>query len=368
VNEKKFMQRAIALSLKGSPSPRPFVGCVIVKGNKIIAEGYFTEKGNAHAEINALNKAGKKAKNAIMYVSLEPCSHYGRTPPCTKAIIKAGIKKVVVALKDPNPVVNGKGIKELRKAGIQVELGLMEAQAKKINEFYIKFKKTRKPFVVLKAAISLDGKIATKEFDSKWISSKESRKKVHELRSKVDAVLVGENTVIKDNPKLTSRIKNGRNPLRIIVATKKISSKYDVFNDSNFLIATTNKHLFKAKKFKGKVIELKKRTKKKNKRKKGNLIELKETKDSVDLKKLMKFLGKKGISSLMVEGGSKIFTSFLKEKLADKLMLFISPKILGNDSIPLIGKLEIKKASKAIQLKNLSFKKTGKDLLIEAYL
>jgi diaminohydroxyphosphoribosylaminopyrimidine deaminase/5-amino-6-(5-phosphoribosylamino)uracil reductase len=195
----------------------------------------------------------------------------------------------------------------------------------------------------------LDGKIATKNFESKWISCEESRKKVHELRSKVDAILIGENTVLKDNPKLTSRIENGRNPLRVIIAAKKLSPELNVFADKNFLVATTDSKLFFNKKFEGKVIELKGE---------NNLV---------DLKKLIEVLGEKNISSLLVEGGSGIFTSFIKEKLADKLLLFISPKILGNDSIPVFGSLEIKEVKKGIQLKNLSFQKSGSDILVEGY-
>ncbi len=350
MNKKKFMERALEISLKANVSPNPFVGCIIVKNKKIIGEGFYEKNAGKHAEINALNKAGKKAVNAEMFVSLEPCSHYGRTPPCTKAIIQSGIKKVAVALKDPNPLVNGKGINELKKAGIKVETGLLEKKAKKINEAYIKFQKTRKPFVVLKAAVSLDGKIALKNFDSKWISSLESRKLVHALRSKIDAVLIGENTAKKDNPKLTSRIPKSRNPLRIIVCSKKISSSLNVFSDKNFLIAGTDKKLFPEKKFKEKVIEIKGKN------------------NSVDLKKLLIELGKRNISSVLVEGGSQIFTSFLKEKLADKLMFFISPKIFGNDAVPVFGQLETKKISKSIQLKNPVFCKSGSDILFEAYL
>ncbi|MBU2476755.1 bifunctional diaminohydroxyphosphoribosylaminopyrimidine deaminase/5-amino-6-(5-phosphoribosylamino)uracil reductase RibD [Candidatus Micrarchaeota archaeon] len=344
------MKKALELSVKGNVSPNPFVGCVIVKDNEIIAEGFHEKYGEKHAEIIALEKAGEKAKDSTLYVSLEPCNHDGKTPPCTKAIIKAEVKKVVVAMKDPNSLMQGKSLKELKQAGIEVESGLMKKEAEKINESFIKFQKTKKPFVFLKAAISLDGKIATKEFDSKWISSVESRKKVHELRSKVDAILIGENTVLKDNPKLTSRIENSRNPLRVIVTTKKIPENFNVFSDEHFLIATTDSNLFSDKRFEGKVIELKK-----------------EKENLVDLKKLIEVLGEKHISSLLVEGGSAILTSFLKEKLADKLLLFVSPKILGNDSIPVFGNLEIKEVKDSIELKDFSFQKIGKDILVEGY-
>lgn len=344
------MQKALELSLKGNPSPNPLVGCVITKANKIIATGFHKKFGEAHAEINALKKAGKKAINAEIYVSLEPCTHFKgkKTPACAQAIIKSGIKKVFIALTDPNKKVKGKGIKQLKKAGIKVETGLLKEKAEKINESFIKFQKTGQPFVTLKAAITLDGKIASKTFESKWISSEESRKKVHEMRSKTDAVLTGENTVLKDNPKLTARIKGGRNPLRVIVTSKKIPSDYNVFVDSNFLIATTDKKLFSEKKFQGKILELKA---------KNNLV---------DLKKLLSELGKRNVSSLLVEGGSGIYSSFVKQKLADKLVLFIAPKILGS-GIPVFGGLGVKKPEKALELKCVSFSETGKDLLLEGY-
>ncbi len=357
-SEKKFMQKALDISLKGNPSPNPFVGCIIVKNNKIISKGFHKKFGEKHAEINALQKAGKKAKNAELYVSLEPCSHYGKTPPCVNAIINSKIKKVFIALKDPNKLVNGKGIKKLKKAGINVKTGLLKKQAEKINKAFIKFQKTKKPYVILKTAMTLDGKIASQSFNSKWISNKKSRKKVHEIRNKVDAILVGENTVIKDNPKLTSRIKNGRNPLRIIVAGKKLSSKLNVFADENFLIATTNKKLFKEKKFKGKIIELKIKNKK--------AIKLKEKNNLVNLNDLMKILGKKGISSVLIEGGSKIYTSFLKQKLIDKFVFFIAPKILGK-GIPVFGDLKTKKINKAVKLTGISVELIESDLMITAY-
>ncbi len=347
--QEKFMQRALDISLKGNPSPNPFVGCVIVKNNEIIAEGFHESFGKKHAEAVALEKAGSQAEDAVLYCSLEPCNHTGKTPPCTQAIISAGIKKVVAATLDPNPLMQGKSLEQLEQAGIETQAGLLKEKAEKVNEAFFKFQKTKKPFVILKAATTLDGKIATKSFDSKWISSEESRKKVHELRSKVDAVLVGENTVLKDNPQLTSRIENGRNPLRVIVSSKKLSSELNVFSDSNFLIFTTDSDFFSGQKFKAKVIKAKGE---------NNLV---------DLNKLLSVLGEKNISSLLVEGGSGIFTSFLKEKLVDKLLLCISPKVLGK-GISVFGDLGIEKIRNAIELKNVSFEEVGTDFWITGYL
>ncbi|HEW81509.1 MAG TPA: bifunctional diaminohydroxyphosphoribosylaminopyrimidine deaminase/5-amino-6-(5-phosphoribosylamino)uracil reductase RibD, partial [Nitrospirae bacterium] len=214
------MQRALELAnkAKGRTSPNPMVGAVIVKGYRIISEGYHKKAGTPHAEIVALKKAGNKAKDATMFVTLEPCCHTDkRTPPCTKAIIASGIKKVIIATNDPNPKVSGKGIKELRKAGIETEVGILRSEAKHLNESYNKFIIKKKPFVVLKIAQSLDGKIATAKGESKWITGKTARKHVHQLRNDLDAVLVGIGTVMKDDPSLDCRLRGGRDPYRIIV-------------------------------------------------------------------------------------------------------------------------------------------------------
>ncbi|HDK41642.1 MAG TPA: bifunctional diaminohydroxyphosphoribosylaminopyrimidine deaminase/5-amino-6-(5-phosphoribosylamino)uracil reductase RibD, partial [Nitrospirae bacterium] len=223
ISNKKYMKKALALAAKGKgrTSPNPVVGAVIVKGKRIIAEGFHKKAGTAHAEIVALKKAGSKARGATLYINLEPCCHTDKkTPPCTKAIIQSGIKKVVVAMKDPNPKVSGQGIRELKKAGINVEIGLMREEALKMNEAFAKFIKKKEPFVILKMAQSLDGKIATAKGESKWITGEESRKLVHRVRNEVDAVLVGIGTVKKDDPSLTCRIKGGRNPYRIIADSK----------------------------------------------------------------------------------------------------------------------------------------------------
>src|SRR3972149_5350146 len=218
---EKYMKRAIDLALmaKGRTSPNPMVGAVIIKGGKIAGEGYHKKAGTQHAEVNAINSAGKNAKDGIMYVTLEPCCHQGRTPPCTKTIIKSGIKKIVIGMVDPNPIVSGKGIEELKGAGIQVSTGLLEKECKRLNEVYIKYITTKKPFVLLKVAMSLDGKIATCKRGSKWITSEPSRERVHNLRDEVDAVMVGIGTVLQDNPNLTVSLKRGnvKNPIRIIV-------------------------------------------------------------------------------------------------------------------------------------------------------
>src|SRR3989338_8836491 len=217
ISHKKYMAIALKLAEKGRGyvSPNPLVGCVIVKRGKIVGKGYHKKYGEEHAEINALRAAGKKANNATMYVNIEPCSHWGKTSPCTEKIVEAGIREVIVAIEDPNPLVDG--YKELKFRGLKTKIGILEEEAIKLNEVFIKYIKTKKPFVMLKLAMSLDGKIATSTGDSKYITSTEARKYVHQIRNDVDAVMVGINTVIRDDPILDSRLVKGKNPIKVIV-------------------------------------------------------------------------------------------------------------------------------------------------------
>ena len=226
---------------KGFVSPNPLVGCIVVKRGKIVGRGYHKKFGEAHAEINALKVAGKKAMNATLYVNIEPCSHWGKTSPCTEKIVESGIREVVVGMEDPNPVVDG--YKELKFRGLKTRIGILRKKAKKLNEAYVKYIKTKKPFVILKLAMSLDGKIATSTGDSKYITSREARKYVHQLRGEVDAVMVGINTVMRDDPLLDARLVKGKNPTKIVVdSTLKISERAKIFKDpSKVIIATTKK-------------------------------------------------------------------------------------------------------------------------------
>ena len=238
------MQTAIALARKGigKTSPNPAVGAVIVKNGRIIGKGYHKKAGRAHAEINALKQAGIKAKGAEMYITLEPCNHFGRTPPCTDVIIKAGIKKVFIGMKDPNPLVAGKGVRRLRSAGMDVEVGILEDECRGINEAYIKYITTKTPFVTLKLASTLDGKIATAAGESKWITGEDARRFAHRMRREADAVMVGIGTVLKDNPELTTRLVKGKDPIRIVVDSQlRIPVNAKVLNKKRggIIIATT---------------------------------------------------------------------------------------------------------------------------------
>ncbi len=351
------MKKAFELAKKGKGKtyPNPTVGCVIVRKGKIVGQGFTQPAGQNHAEIEALNSCKQSLEKAEMYSTLEPCSHFGKTPPCTKAIIKSGISRVVIGSIDSNPLVNGKGVQELLEAGIKVEIQENE-EIKKLNEDFFKFILTKKPFIILKAAISLDGKICSETGDSKWISGEDSRKKVHKMRSECNAILVGIKTVLKDNPQLTARIPEGRNPLRIILdSSLKIPLQANVLSDSNVLIICSKK--------------VQEKKLKKLKRKEIQVMQVNELNGKLDLNELLKVLGEKGIVSLLVEGGSEVFSSFIAEKLVDKIVLFVAPKIIGGkNSKSFVEGKGIQKISEALTVQEMSVEKSGEDLLIQGYL
>ncbi len=356
--DDKFMKRVIQIAsrYKGQASPDPTVAAIIVKNGKIISEGFHNKHKSPHAESYAIAKAKDKAKGATLYVNLEPCCHWGNTPPCTENIIKSGIKRVVAAMKDPNPLVNGKGFKELLKAGIEVKVGVREKEAKDLNENFIKHISQKLPFVILKIAMSLDGKIATRTKQSKWISHEESQKYVHKLRSENDAVLIGKNTAIIDNPLLTARkVKTQKQPVKVIVDSKlsmPIDRKFINDKSSQTIIATTNL----AKKEKIYQFE-----------KKGcKIIIVPRKKNKVNLKKLLFILAKMNITSILVEGGSQIAGSLIDENLVDKIVFIISPKIIGGkNAIPSIAGNGAKSLKEATKVKNWRVKKSGEDIIIE---
>lgn len=348
-NDTFYMQKALSLAKKGlfQTSPNPCVGAIIVKNNKIIGQGYHKKAGQDHAEIAALKNC-KEPKNATLYLTLEPCCHHGKTPPCTDEIIKSGIRKVVIAMKDPNPLVNGKGIQKLKNARIKIKTGILEKEAKDLNQAYAKYIKTGLPFVTLKIAMSLDGKIATESGESKWITCLESRKYAHKLRSQSDAILTGINTILKDNPHLGVRYVKGKDPLRIILDSKlRIPLNSKVLRDKNVLLVTTNACN------KQKLLKLKKEN-----------YRIKIFNKKINLKNLLKYLGKEKITSILVEGGSEINGSFINNKLADKICCFIAPKIIGgNKAKTAIGGKGISRIQDIIKIENWRTKKIGQDLL-----
>ncbi len=360
----KYMKLALSLAEKGKGkvSPNPLVGCVIVKEFKIVGKGFHKIFGEAHAEINALAQAGNKACGATMFVNLEPCCHYGKTPPCTDKIISSGLKEVIIGIKDPNPLINGKGIRQLKAAGIKLKVGVLARESSKLNQIYLKYITKKIPFVILKTALSLDGKIATRTGDSKWISSESSRSYVHTLRSQVDAILVGINTILKDNPELTVRddtkkIKTKldiKMPIRIIVDSRlKIPLRANVLNKKvKTIIATTKRSSSnKIQMLRNQGIEV---------------LVIRNKNSKVDLKELLKNLGKLNISSVLVEGGGNINASMLEERLVDKVLFFVSPKIIGGkEALTSVEGEGIDKVSKAINLKNIEIRRYGEDILIE---
>jgi diaminohydroxyphosphoribosylaminopyrimidine deaminase / 5-amino-6-(5-phosphoribosylamino)uracil reductase len=347
------MALKLAEKAKGQTSPNPMVGCIIVKRGRVVGRGYHRKAGTEHAEVLALQEAGKKSLNSTMYVTLEPCSHWGKTPPCTDTICQAGVREVIIGMKDPNPLVDG--YKELKFRGIKTKIGILEEECKKLNEYWISYIKTKRPFTFIKVAMSADGKIATQSGDSRWITSKEARTLVHQWRTEVDAVMIGLNTVLRDNPELTPRLFKGKDPYKIVVDSKlKISSKCNLMkNPSKLILATTTSAPKKT------VEELKS---------KGVAVVVTKPKSGmVDLKDLMKQLGAMGIVSVMIEGGSELNSAAIKEDLVDKIYIFTAPKIVGSGK-GAIGDLGIKKIDKAINLKDPVLTKVGKDMLIEAYL
>jgi len=362
-HQEKWMRRALELAGKarGRTSPNPMVGAVIVKNGRVIAEGYHKKAGRPHGEIEALRKAGKRARGAQLFINLEPCCHHGRTPPCTDAIIESGLREVYVGMRDPNPQVAGKGIRQLKRAGITVHTGLLKKECQRLNEVFVKYIETGKPFVVLKSALSLDGKIATSIGESQWITGPEARERVHQMRDQVDAILVGAGTVLKDNPRLTTRLKKGKghNPARVILDAKaEIPLKARVFHHANrdrVVYFTTNKASA------SRVNRLTDR---------GIRIQVISNKNNrIQLKNLIKMLGQMEISSVLLEGGSGINASALKEGVVDKVALFLAPLIIGGESAPgVVGGPGIKSLRQALKIKNLTMTPVGTDWMVEGYL
>ena len=336
----------MALALKLSKSGRssvganPMVGCVITCDGKIIAKDYHRYYGKAHAEVNALNQIKHQAKGAKLYVTLEPCSHQGKTPPCTKALIKAGLKKVFVAMLDPNPMVSGRGVKLLKDASIEVDIGLLQSEAMELNRGFVKRMKTGRPFVTSKIAMSLDGGTAMSDGESQWITSKAARLDVHKLRSDNQAIMTGSGTIINDNPKMTARLNDSEtNPLRVIVDSGNMISdqKLNIFSSdaSTLILNDDNSSILPNGK--------------------------------IDLKLALIKLGDMGINNLLLESGSGLNGAMLEAGLIDEFIIYTAPVILGSDTKPMI-EIPLNKISEKIQLNILDIRKIGEDIKIKAVL
>ena len=357
------MKIALDLAKKGEglTSPNPMVGAVIVKKGKVVGTGFHKALGEAHAEVVAIDKAGDSAKGATLYVTLEPCNHTGRTPPCTGKIVDANISRVVVAMKDPNPDVKGGGIDYLKQHGIDIVLGICKDKAKKLNEAFIKYVGTKRPFVIIKCAATLDGRIATKTGDSRWVSGKESRAFVHRLRHAVDAIMIGINTVKQDDPSLTTRLNDlkGHDPFRIILDTHlAISENAKVLrlnSASDTIIVTGNS------------ISEKKKTQIENKR--IRIIKSPVKDGLIDLDSLMDRLGDFNITSVLIEGGSRVIAKALDEKIVDKIIFFYAPKIMGgDDGVPVCKGQGPDLMNNCIPVKDINVRRFGDDVMIEGYI
>jgi diaminohydroxyphosphoribosylaminopyrimidine deaminase / 5-amino-6-(5-phosphoribosylamino)uracil reductase len=362
MKEEEYMRMAISLARKGmgTTSPNPMVGAVIVKGQKIVGEGYHKKAGLPHAEVVALEQAGQMARGGTLYVNLEPCCHQGKTPPCVGAIVKAGIKKVVVAMRDPNPLVFGKGIEQLKRAGIDVKEGLLEAEARQLNEAFVTFKERNRPFIVMKAATSLDGKIATKIGESRWISNEESRKYANKLRSTMDGVMVGINTVILDNPMLVPRItKPKRVPARIVL-------------DSKLRIPLTCQLVKTADRYRTIIFALHEARAEKESRLTSMSVEVVRvgTGDNgrISLAEVCRSLAERDIMSVLLEGGGELNSSLLKEGFVDKVVFFYAPKIIGGKNASnLIAGKGVDFLKDAYRIDVTSVRKLKEDICVEGY-
>lgn len=355
--DEKYMRLAMQLAGNaiGRTSPNPLVGAVIVKDNRVVGCGWHRKAGTPHAEVHALNQAGELAQGADVYVTLEPCAHYGKTPPCAKALVEAKVKNVYGGLLDVNPKVAGKGFKILEDAGIHVEYGFLQDELRKQNEVFFKWIEHKKPFVVLKVAMTLDGKIATATGQSKWITNETSRAYGYKLRDIYDGIMVGINTVIEDNPMLTARVDGGKNPIRIVVdSSLRIDINANVVQDKSAktIIATTDKA------DKDKILKLQAQDV-------DVIVVDKDENDKVDIEKLLDILGQQNICSILVEGGATLSGSFVARKLVDKVYFFIAPKIVGGKEAktPVAG-TGILNLQEALALKDIQIEKLEEDILI----
>lgn len=355
--DEKYMRLAMQLAGNaiGRTSPNPLVGAVIVKDNRVVGCGWHRKAGTPHAEVHALNQAGELAQGADVYVTLEPCAHYGKTPPCAKALVEAKVKNVYGGLLDVNPKVAGKGFKILEDAGIHVEYGFLQDELRKQNEVFFKWIEHKKPFVVLKAAMTLDGKIATATGQSKWITNETSRAYGYKLRDIYDGIMVGINTVIEDNPMLTARVDSGKNPIRIVVdSSLRIDINANVVQDKSAktIIATTDKA------DKNKILKLQAQDV-------DVIVVDKDENDKVDIEKLLDILGQQNICSILVEGGATLSGSFVAKKLVDKVYFFIAPKIVGGkEAKTSVAGTGILNLQEALALKDIQIEKLEEDILI----
>ncbi len=362
-DDASYMELACRLALRGrgSARPNPMVGAVLVKDGVIIGTGYHKRAGEAHAEVVAIDHAEANPEGATLYVNLEPCCHYGRTPPCTEYLLSKKIQRVVIGTIDPNPLVNGKSVEYLRANGVEVNCGVLEERCKKVNEVFFKYIRTGRPFVVLKAAMTLDGKISSSAHASRWISSEHSRHRVHKLRNSVDAVMVGIGTVLADDPLLTVRgLKRSQNPVRVVLDSRlRVPVEAQVvktIGQARTVVATTE-HAppEQIELLRDKGVEI--------------LVFEADARGRVPMDAVLTQLGKQGVQSVLIEGGSEVFTDAIEYGHVDKLIVYIAPLLLGGAAAPSFfeGK-GIEHPSQAIRITAIEVRRSGPDICVEGYL
>lgn len=353
-----YMRLALrqALRAEGKTSPNPLVGALLVKDGRIISRGYHKKAGLPHAEVVALSLAGHRAAGALLYVTLEPCAHFGRTPPCTDMIIRSGVKEVIIGMLDANPLNRGKGVEILRKHGIKTEVGFLEDELRKVNESFLKYVTQKIPFVTVKVGQSLDGKIATYRGHSKWITSDAAREEVRRLRDKYDAIMIGVNTVLRDDPRLLPAASSKILTKIIVDSNLSIPGDAAVLRGAEVIIATlsaasgtetSNRNLLAQK---------------------ARILEVKEKDGQVNLRKMMRKLARMQITNILVEGGGSLIGSLFDERLVDKVLFFISPRIIGGkEAISAVMGRGVSHPDKAFCLKDIQLKRIGEDFLVEGY-
>jgi diaminohydroxyphosphoribosylaminopyrimidine deaminase / 5-amino-6-(5-phosphoribosylamino)uracil reductase len=349
-----FMRAALREAAKGlgRTSPNPAVGAVIVRNGRVVARGHHARAGGPHAEVVALRAAGARARGADLYTTLEPCDHFGRTPPCSRAILDAGVKRVFVGSSDPNPLVNGKGLARLRAAGVQVVPDVLGEECDDLNAPWFRYIRDRRPFVTLKAAVTLDGRIATRTGDSRWVTGEEARRWVHRLRDRVDAVLVGSGTARADDPLLTARLPGGRgrDPLRVVLDTDlSLPAGLKLFH-ARSAARTLVAHASSRRRRLGPGVEL---------------LRCRRGEGGVDLEDLLAKLAERGVAHLLVEGGARVHARFLEEGLVDRVAIFVAPKLVGADGVPLFAGSGPGRMADALRLRDVSVASVGEDVLVQ---
>jgi diaminohydroxyphosphoribosylaminopyrimidine deaminase/5-amino-6-(5-phosphoribosylamino)uracil reductase len=349
-----FMRAALREAAKGlgRTSPNPAVGAVLVKGGRVVARGHHARAGGPHAEVVAIRAAGGRARGADLYTTLEPCDHFGRTPPCSRALLEAGVRRVFVGSADPNPLVNGRGIERLRQAGVEVVSGVLGPECDALNAHWFRFISDRRPYVTLKAAVTLDGRIATRTGDARWITGEESRRWVHRLRDRVDAVLVGAGTARVDDPRLTTRLPGGRghDPVRVVLDTELALPAHLALFHARSAAPTIVAHASARTRRLGPGVEL---------------LRCRRSRSGVDLRDLLAKLAVRGITHLLVEGGARVHARFLAEGLVDRVVVFVAPKLAGADGIPLLAGPGPARMADAVRLDEVQVERVGDDVLVQ---